>query len=46
MKKGLWLGSFIFIFLLSSMSVSAHPGRTDSKGGHYLSNLSELAFCK
>lgn len=35
MRKRAVLGAMAILFLLSSASVSAHPGRTDAKGGHY-----------
>lgn len=34
MKKKLLLSSFLLMFVLSSTVASAHPGRTDAKGGH------------
>ncbi|WP_438347022.1 copper amine oxidase N-terminal domain-containing protein [Paenibacillus sp. FA6] len=35
MRKRVITSSLAFILLLSSATVSAHPGRTDSSGGHY-----------
>ena len=35
MRKRAVLGAIAILFLLSNASVSAHPGRTDAKGGHY-----------